>query len=62
MENNDNRKFTNKLYLDPIESINTTKLIKPKGYRIKGDSSKDNQKIKILIIRLQKFIFNIGVI
>ena len=48
MENNDNRKFTNKLYLDPIESINTTKLIKPKGYRIKGDTSKENQQIKIL--------------
>ena len=48
MENNDNRKFINKLYLDPIESINTTKLIKPKGYKIKGDTSKDNEKINIL--------------
>ena len=48
MENTENRKFVNKLYLDPIESINTTKLIKPKGYKIKGDSSKDNEKIKIL--------------
>ena len=47
MENNENRKFLNKLYLDPIESINTTK-IKPKGYRIKGDSSKDNEKIRLL--------------
>ena len=48
MENTDNRKFVNKLYLDPIESINTTKLIKPKGYKIKGDSSKENEKIKIM--------------
>ena len=37
----------NKLYLDPIESINTTKL-KPKGYKIKGDNSKDSEKIKLL--------------
>ena len=47
MENNENRKFINKLYLDPIESINTTKL-KPKGYKIKGEPSKDNDKIKLL--------------
>ena len=48
MENTDNRKFVNKLYLDPIESINTTKLIKPKGYKIKGDNSKENDKVKIM--------------
>ena len=41
MESNDNRIFLNKLYLDPIESINTTKL-KPKGYKIKGDNSKQD--------------------
>lgn len=47
MENNDNRKFLSKLYLDPIESINTNKL-KPKGYKIKGDTSKDNEKPNIM--------------
>ena len=47
MESNDNRKFVNKLYLDPIDSINTNKL-KPKGYKIKGDASKDNEKVNIL--------------
>ena len=36
-----------KLYLDPIECINSTRL-KPKGYRIKGDSSKDSEKIRVL--------------
>ena len=47
MESNDNRIFLNKLYLDPIESINTTKL-KPKGYKIKGDNSKQEEKIEIM--------------
>ena len=47
MENKDNIKFVNKLYLDPIESINSNKL-KPKGYRLKGDSSKDNEKINVM--------------
>jgi hypothetical protein len=47
MENNDNKKFVNKLYLDPIESINSNRL-KPKGFRLKGESSKDNRKIKIM--------------
>ena len=39
--------FKDKLYLDPIECINSTRL-KPKGYRIKGDSSKDSEKIRVL--------------
>ena len=47
MESNDNRIFLNKLYLDPIESINTTKL-KPKGYKIKGDNSKQEDKIDVM--------------
>ena len=45
MENKDNIKFVNKLYLDPIESINSSRF-KPKGYRIKGDSSKESDKIR----------------
>ena len=47
MESNDNRIFLNKLYLDPIESINNTKL-KPKGYKIKGDNSKQEEKIDVM--------------
>ena len=47
MENDDKRKFLNKLYLDPIESINTTKL-KPKGYKIRGDNAKQDEQIKVM--------------
>ena len=47
MENNENRTILSKLYLDPIESISNTK-IKPKGYKIKGDTSKQDEKIKVL--------------
>ena len=47
MEKNENRTILSKLYLDPIESISNTK-IKPKGYKIKGDTSKQDEKIKVL--------------
>ena len=47
MEDKTNKIFKDKLYLDPIESINTSRF-KPRGFRIKGDSSKEPDKIRIL--------------
>ena len=47
MEDKSNKIFKDKLYLDPIESINTSRF-KPRGFRIKGDSSKEPDKIRIL--------------
>ena len=46
-KSNDKKNFINKLYLDPIENINH-KLIKPKGFKIKGDTSKEPEKGKVL--------------
>ena len=46
MEDKSNKIFKDKLYLDPIESINSSRF-KPKGYRIKGDSSKESDKIRV---------------
>ena len=47
MEDKSNKLFKDKLYLDPIESINSSRF-KPKGFRIKGDSSKESDKNRIL--------------
>ena len=47
MEDKTIKLFKDKLYLDPIESINSSRF-KLKGYRIKGDSSKEQDKIKVL--------------
>ena len=47
MEEKTNKLFKDKLYLDPIESINSSRF-KLKGYRIKGDSSKEPDKIRVL--------------
>ena len=47
MEDKNNKLFKDKLYLDPIESINSSRF-KPKGYRLKGDSSKESEKVRVL--------------
>ena len=46
MEDNSKKPFLDKLYLDPIESINSYRF-KNKGFRIKGDSSKESEKKSI---------------
>ena len=46
MEDKNKKLFLDKLYFDPIDSINSNR-IKPKGYRIKGDISKETEKIKV---------------
>ena len=46
-KSNDKKNFINKLYLDPIENINH-KIIKPKGFKIKEDTSKEPEKEKVL--------------
>ena len=47
MEDKSNKLFKDKLYLDPIECINSSKF-KPRGFRIKGDSSKESDKNRVL--------------
>ena len=47
MEDKSNKIFKDKLYLDPIESINSSRF-KPKGFRIKGDISKESDKINVM--------------
>ena len=47
MEDKSNKLFKDKLYLDPIECINSSRF-KPRGFRIKGDSSKETDKVGVL--------------
>ena len=45
---NDKKSFINKLYLDPIESLNyKTSQTKSKGFRIKGDQAKKIEPVKV---------------
>ena len=45
---NDKKSFINKLYLDPIESLNyKTSQTKSKGFRIKGEQAKTKEPVKV---------------